>query len=605
MMQAIILAAGMGKRLKDLTQDSTKCMVKVNGVTMIERMLTLLDRKNLSRIVIVVGYKGQKLIDYIGTLSIKTPIVFVENTVYDKTNNIYSLYLARKYLKQENTLLLESDLVFEEKVLDRILDDPYPSLALVAKFESWMDGTVIVTNEHNDIRSFIPKKDFDFAETSNYYKTVNIYKFSKDFSATHYVPFLEAYCKALGNNEYYEQVLKVIAMLDKPDIKAVKLDGEAWYEIDDIQDLRIAECIFATPEQKLEKLQKSYGGYWRYPRVLDFCYLVNPFFPNRKLLDEIKTNFEELLCSYPSGMGVNSLLAAKDFGLQEKNTVVGNGAAELIKSLMSLMKGKVGVILPTFEEYPNRLPADRVVPFTPQNDGFRYTADELISFFSSHPVSALVLINPDNPSGNMVGRDGLLSLLDWAKEKRISLVLDESFLDFADDGETATLMDEEILNQYPNLYIVKSLSKAFGIPGIRLGVLASGNTAAIDCIKKDVSIWNINSFAEYFLQIFEKYKSEYRRAMQQFREVRSDFILQLGEVPNLRVLPTQANYVMCELLNSRSAKSTAVELLEQYHILSKDLSPKKGCGGREYMRFAIRTKEDNLKLLEALKKVLG
>ena len=468
-----------------------------------------------------------------------------------------------------------------------------------------MDGTVIVTNEQNDIRSFIPKKDFDFAESTHYYKTVNIYKFSKDFSVTHYVPFLEAYCKALGNNEYYEQVLKVIAMLDKPDIKAVKLQGEAWYEIDDIQDLRIAECIFATPEQKLEKLQKSYGGFWRYPHLLDFCYLVNPFFPNRKLLDEMKTNFDELLCSYPSGIAVNSLLAAKDFGLHEQHTVVGNGAAELIKSLMGFVSGKVGVVLPTFEEYPNRLPAERVVPFTPQNEDFRYGADDLISYFSNHPVQSLVLINPDNPSGNFIDRDGLLSLLDWAKEKEISLILDESFLDFADTDQPATLMSEDILNRYPNLYVMKSLSKAFGIPGIRLGILASGNNAAIDFIKKDVSIWNINSFAEYYMQIFEKYKSEYRSAMKHFMEVRRDFLRQLGEVPNLRVIPTQANYVMCELLNSHNARHTAVELLEHYHILSKDLSPKKGCAGREYMRFAVRTEEDNEKLVNALKKVLS
>ena len=114
-MQAIILAAGMGKRLKDLTRDVTKCMVKVNNVTLIERMLEQLDNLNLSCIVIVVGYQRQKLIDFIATLSIKTPIVYVTNDIYDKTNNIYSLYLAKKYLLQEDTLLLESDLIFENK----------------------------------------------------------------------------------------------------------------------------------------------------------------------------------------------------------------------------------------------------------------------------------------------------------------------------------------------------------------------------------------------------------------------------------------------------------------------------------------------------------
>ena len=103
-MQAIILAAGMGKRLKELTQNSTKCMVKVNGVTLIDRMLHQIEKQHLSRIIIVVGYEGQKLIDYIGTLGIQTPIIYINNPIYDKTNNIYSLALAKDWLVKEKEL---------------------------------------------------------------------------------------------------------------------------------------------------------------------------------------------------------------------------------------------------------------------------------------------------------------------------------------------------------------------------------------------------------------------------------------------------------------------------------------------------------------------
>ena len=103
-MQAIILAAGMGKRLKELTQNNTKCMVKVNGVTLIDRMLHQIERKRLSRIIIVVGYEGQKLIDYINTLNIQIPVVYINNPIYDKTNNIYSLALAKEVHLLKNTL---------------------------------------------------------------------------------------------------------------------------------------------------------------------------------------------------------------------------------------------------------------------------------------------------------------------------------------------------------------------------------------------------------------------------------------------------------------------------------------------------------------------
>ena len=130
-MHAIILAAGMGKRLKELTQNSTKCMVKVNGVTLIDRMLHQIENLHLSRIIIVVGYKGQKLIDYIGTLGIQTPIEYINNPVYEKTNNIYSLALAKDWLRKDDTLLFESDLIFEDSVLEALVNDPRETLALV------------------------------------------------------------------------------------------------------------------------------------------------------------------------------------------------------------------------------------------------------------------------------------------------------------------------------------------------------------------------------------------------------------------------------------------------------------------------------------------
>ncbi|RKI45452.1 aminotransferase class I/II-fold pyridoxal phosphate-dependent enzyme [Clostridium paraputrificum] len=603
-MQAIILAAGMGKRLKQLTNNNTKCMVKVNGVTMIERMLSQLDKLNLSNITVVVGYKGKELQEYISTLNIKTKINYVENEIYDKTNNIYSLYLARHCLLQEDTLLLESDLIFEDSVLEKIVNDPYPSLALVAKYESWMDGTVVTLDEENNITRFLDKKAFKFEDIQNYYKTVNIYKFSKEFSTSHYVPFLEAYSKALGDNEYYEQVLKVITLLDKPEIKATKLGNESWYEIDDVQDLDIAESIFApTADEKLAKIQARYGGYWRYPGVIDFCYLVNPFYPPQKLMNEIKANFETLLCEYPSGLEVNSLLAAKYFGLNKEHVVVGNGAAELIKSLMERGEGKIGMAMPTFQEYPNRKNAEDVVPYYPNNKDYAYTAMDLMSFYEDKDISTLLLINPDNPSGNYICKYDVLKLARWAQNKNITFIVDESFVDFADKEESPTLLEDYILNDYPELIIVKSISKSFGVPGLRLGILASHNTKLISELKKDVAIWNINSFGEFYMQIFEKYKGDYTTAIEKFKEVRREYLEELSNVKNLRVVPTQANYVLCEILGDNTAYDITKRLLNEYDIFIKDLSSKKGFNG-EYIRIAVKRPEENRKLVEALKTIL-
>lgn len=602
-MQAIILAAGMGKRLKELTSNATKCMVEVNGEMMIHKTLMHLEKLNLNKIVLVVGYEGQQLMDYVNSLGLKTPVEYVVNDVYDKTNNIYSLYLAKEYLLQDDTLLLESDLVYEEAVIRKLVDTPYPSLVLVDKFESWMDGTCITVDEDDNITSFVSKREFDFTKTDEYYKTVNLYKFSKNFSEKYYVPFLEAYCNAMGLNEYYEQVLKVITFLGDLEIKAVKLNGEKWYEIDDVQDLDIAESMLAGKEEKLEKMQKRFGGYWRYPKLIDFCYLVNPYFPNKKLVSEMQTNFQRLLGEYPSGMGVNSLIAAKIFGLHASQMIVGNGAAELIKSLMERFTGRLGMAFPTFQEYPNRKAEKDVVPYFVTNDEFRYTAKNLMDFYEDKDIEVLALINPDNPSGNYIRREDVLKLSEWCEKKNIRFVVDESFVDFVDEEETTTLLDAEILKANPNLIVVKSISKSYGVPGLRLGVLASSDEELIAEMKKDVAIWNINSFAEFYLQIYEKYAKDYAKAIEKFKQTRAAYIKDLQALSGLRVLPTQANYVLCEVTSGVTSRKLAEDLLEE-NILIKDLSTKKGFDGKNYIRLAVRDEKDNAILVEALKRYL-
>lgn len=599
-MQAIILAAGMGKRLKELTQNNTKCMVKVNGVSLIDRMLHQIQKQNVDRIVIVVGYEREKLKEYIATLSITTPITYIDNPIYDKTNNIYSLSLASDYLCEDDTLLFESDLIFEDSVLDSLVRDPRPTLALVDKYESWMDGTCVKLDEDDNIEAFVPGKKFKFDEIKDYYKTVNIYKFSRDFSKTHYVPFLDAYQKALGENEYYEQVLRVITMLDDPVIKAKRLTGQKWYEIDDIQDLDIATSIFTPDEdEKVALLQGRYGGYWRYPKLLDFCYLVNPYFPPQKMVDEIKADFDTLLRDYPSGMRVNSLLAAKNFGVHQENILVGNGAAELIKSLMERISGKTGFVRPTFDEYPHRYDRAESVDFTPGNRDYSYTADDLMDYFGDKGIQNLVVVNPDNPSGNYIPKKDLLRLIDWCVEKKINLILDESFADFSDE-ENNTLIDQKILDKYKNLYVMKSISKSYGVPGLRLGVLASGDTDTIAFMKKDVAIWNINSFAEFYMQIEEKYKKDYETALVKFRAERARFQDELAKVPGVRVIPSQANFVMVELEKKISPKELLKKLLTKHSLLIKELTTK--TNGRNYLRLAVRDKEDDDRLVAAMKK---
>ena len=602
-MQAIILAAGMGRRLGEYTRDNTKCMLPVNGERLIDRVLGQLSQLGLSRVVIVVGYKGQNLIDYIGhRYDDRLKIEYVNNPVYDKTNNIYSLSLAKDKLQEDDTLLIESDLIFDDRLFRMILDNPYPNLALVDKYETWMDGTMVRIDEDNNIVNFIPKKAFKYKDVDSYYKTVNIYKFSREFSQNKYVPFLDAYSKALGNNEYYEQVLRVITLLDNAELKALPItNGAKWYEIDDVQDLDIAETLFADKDEFMYRYNMRFGGHWRFPKLLDFCYLVNPYFPTAHMKDELRANFDILLSEYPSGMYVNSLIAAKYFDIRQEYTVVGNGAAELIKSLMERVEGRIGVVYPTFQEYPNRKEQTEIIGFTPDNADLTYTADDLIRFYADKKLSTLLLINPDNPSGNFIPKADVLRLATWCKERGIFFVVDESFVDFSEDFRNNSLLHNEILQAYPNLAVMKSISKSYGVPGLRLGILASSDEELINWMKHDVSIWNINSFAEFYMQIFGKYQKDYDRACQKFIAERERFMARLTDIPFLRVIPSQANYFLCQITEKYTSEELTRRLLMDFNILIKDCDNKDGLKNKNYVRIAVRDQKDNDTLVDALK----
>ena len=588
----------------ELTRENTKCMVEVNGVRLIDRLLGQLSGLSLRRVIIVVGYQGQNLMDYIGhRYDGRLTIEYAENPIYDKTNNIYSLSLVKEKMLEDDTLLIESDLIFSDRLFQMILEDEYPNVALVAKYESWMDGTMVRIDEARNIVNFVPKKAFRYEDVDEYYKTVNIYKFSRDFCEQKYVPFLEAYCHALGNNEYYEQVLRVITLLDSAELKALPVGDEKWYEIDDIQDLDIAETIFAEGDEMIHRFNYRYGGHWRFPKMLDYCYLVNPYFPTRRMKDELRSSFDTLLTEYPSGMYVNSLLAGKYFGVRQDYMVVGNGAAELIKSLMEQCQGKMGVVYPTFEEYPNRLEKDAIVSYIPDGEDLQYDEQDLMTFFADKDIQHLLLINPDNPSGNFIPMEGLLRLLKWAKERGIQLIVDESFVDFSDDFEHNTLLRNDILEDNPHLAVMKSISKSYGVPGLRLGVLASADVELIRRIRKDISIWNINSFAEFYMQIFGKYEKEYKQACHQFIAERRRFEALLKEIPYIRLIPTQANFFCLEVIDKYSSAELTKLLLERYNIMVKDCNSKTSLKGRNYIRISVRDEQDNDALIAALREL--
>ena len=607
-MDAIILAAGMGRRLKSVTNDKTKCMITVNETTLIERMLGQLDKLNLNKIVIVVGYLSDKLIDYISTLNINTNIEYVFNDIYDKTNNIYSLFLAKHYLENSDCLILEADLIFDEGILENLVNDEHPNLALVDKFESWMDGTVVTIDENNNIINFYSKDQFSFEDIKNYYKTVNIYKFSKEFSNNYYIPFLEAYTKSVGYNAYYEQVLKIVTNLNDCNLKIRKIESEKWYEIDNIQDLDIARSIFADSTDKVEKISSRQGGFWRYPDLIDFYNFSNPYFPQKTLISEIKSNFEELITSRPSNIDINSLLVSKYFNVSQNMICVGNGIHDIMNSLFSNISyddSRIGIVSPAFEKYCSSINSKSIEIFDSFDEDFQYGVDEIVDFYTDKNLDSLLLVNPDNTSGNYIVKRDMERLIKWTEDNDILLIVDESFIHLVDVEQNSTFLDEDILVNHSNLIIIKDISSLYGISGLGVGVVASSNLDLIDAIKRGMPLWNINSFAEFYLQIFEKYEFDYRMGINKFKNSRKNFIKNLEDIENLHVVPSQSCYIICEVLGQITSSELTSTLLNEHNILVEDLSQSGAFKNKSFIKIAVKSEDENQMLVEKLSEILN
>lgn len=600
-MQALILAAGMGRRLGKITENKTKGMVEVNGKTLLARSLDILTSfDEINRIILVVGFAHEGVREAFGNNWKGREIVYVENPDFDKTNNVYSLYLAKKEFCDDDTILLESDLIFERSLIERLIENKIDkNLVLAARWKSWMEGTVITLSENNEITQFIGKEGFDFRNCDSYFKTVNIYKFSKEFTNRVYAPFLEAYCHAYGHNEYYENILGVITFINKSDLKAAIIDDkEKWYEIDDHNDLDISETLFSG---NADTYLKRYGGFWRFTELKDFCYLVNPYFPTKKMLTEFKMIMHRLIAEYPSTARIQRKLASDMFDCLPDNILVGNGASELISVFLSVHKyEKIGMPVPTFHEYIARSDEKKMVFFRPDNNNFSYNINELIEF--SKDIDTLMVVNPDNPTGNFIPREKLVHLIETLNKAGKTIVIDESFVDFSSSEKNNSIMSSEFLDKFPNLVVIKSIGKSYGVPGARLGVLASSNTDLINRIQKAMPVWNISSFGEFFLQIFHKYKKDYKKSIESIIVQREKLFNELKKISFLRPVPSSANYILCEVSPSLSCTFIAQKAIEK-GILIKDCSGKTGFENKNYIRVTVRDENDNNYFISFLKEL--
>ncbi|WP_458723112.1 aminotransferase class I/II-fold pyridoxal phosphate-dependent enzyme [Pseudomonas brenneri] len=602
MKKAIVLAAGMGSRLGRASDFTPKPLTEVNGLSILANALNIFVEAGYQEVVLVIGYKGLKIRAYVAALQLPVTVRFIENTEWATTNNLYSLYLASHELAgEEGVTLLEGDIFFRASVIMALdAQSARECLAVVSPLTPLMEGTFAETDAHGLIRQFGSSKADDHLTADRPLKTANIYYLSADFCKNYLIGELEQNVKKGRVNDYYEVTFKT-ACVQGMRFKAIEVDPGTWIEIDNLYDLRIASYQFS--EHKHALLSSQHGGYWRFP-VTDHALIYNLHFPPAGLKKLMVDRFADIALNYPASAGASLPLLSDFLGVPADNLVIANGVSEIIRLLPRLFAGNLLVFEPSFNEFANAFPKDRVttIRLTAQNQ-FALDIEHTLRVIEQHQLDAVVLVTPNNPTGGLIPKATILELYRRTEEQAPYLIVDESFLDFAGEARDHTLLND--LLALPRIIVLRSMSKTFGIGGLRLGYAASANQGWLGALRKELPIWNINGFAEEFMLNLPQYRKEYAASCAQVRRETDDLVAQLREIEALEVFSTVSNFVLCRLKQGfPSAPELAALLVDEFSIFIKECSAKVMDDADRYLRISSRNREQNDRLIDALKRVL-
>ncbi|MDE0950943.1 MAG: aminotransferase class I/II-fold pyridoxal phosphate-dependent enzyme [Halioglobus sp.] len=365
----------------------------------------------------------------------------------------------------------------------------------------------------------------------------------------------------------------------------------------------MSQSNYKTQSEKYEFISKQHGGYYRHD-FIDHAYLYNLFFPPEAIFTNFKDQIHDLVLNYPVAQDALADLVGKIINQPAERIVVGNGAAELIKIVSGHIAGKLIVPVPSFNEYANAAPSGKVVEFPLEFPSFQLDVDKFAAEAAKVKADVAVVVTPNNPTSILVSKTDLTRLAKKLETHNCILIIDESFLDFAENPAQASL--EQEIENYPNMVIFKSMSKAYGICGLRIGYMLSANSEFTQAVRSGVHIWNINGFAEEFLRVLPDYKEEFVESCKQVRIDRDSLYRKLCAVEGMTVFKPDANYIFCRLPDTvQSAPEVMKQLFIEHNMYIKDCAGKTQPDSDRYLRIASRTEEENCKLVAALIDVMN
>ncbi|PZC44158.1 MAG: Histidinol-phosphate/aromatic aminotransferase [Chloroflexi bacterium] len=600
--RAILLAAGKGTRLQPLTADLPKCLVEVDGKPLLMRALDALALEGVKEAVIVVGYGGDTIREQVGPSHAGLTIRYVDAPDFATTNNIRSLWDARRYLDQD-IFLLEADVAFDPGVLAALQAVPGSSAA-VAPYRRPLSGTVVHRDGNAQVTSFtLGAGQGPGFDTATAFKTVNIYLLREALLGTVVSPRLCCAVEAGHVDRYYETVLQeAVAEGALSDLTAVDVSAHRWYEIDDHRDLDAAAFLFLNREAQYDRIQQLHGSYWRYG-FTDHSYLYNMYFPPPAMMDVFHDDLHEIVTNYPVGQQELARLVADWTGADPDRLAVANGAAELIKILGNQFMRRMTIPTPSFNEYEAVIAADGLNRFALDPVTFELDVEAFAESAIAWGSDTAIVVTPNNPTALSVSRDDILRLARRLGTHSCRLIVDESFIEFADAGEAGSV--EDVIETYPNLVVIKSLSKVFGIAGLRIGYLLSSDQAFIDAVRGCLPIWNVNGLAEEFLRTVGRYRSDFAASCERMRADCQGLYADLLRLTGVEPIEPDANFILARLGDGcATAPQVARRLYVEHNILVKDCASKSMPDAERYLRIASRTPAENRVLVEALAEVL-
>jgi len=591
-MQAIILAAGYGRRMRPLSDSSHKALLPIGSTTILARIIDGLREIDVEDITVVTGYRAEDIERYLREHYPETRFQFVENVRYDETNNIVSLSMGLEQIHLEDDLILvECDLLFEPRLLRRLLRDDAGNIALVDHYHTGMDGTVVSVSEGLVRQVFPPHlqgPDFQYADK---YKTLNIYRFKREFCINTLAPLVKVYANQVDANSYYELVLGMLANVPAQHIAAEVVDDEQWTEVDDPNDLAVARFQF-EPDRRAEILDRTFGGQWSL-NVLDFSFMRNSYFPTEGMLAAVRHALPALMERYGSTQKVLNEKLGWFLGRPPQRLQTLHGGTQAFPILRDLLQGStLCVPSPTFGEYR------RFQGTLHYEDAPGVDLSELAA--TAEAADVVVIVNPNNPTGTTLPTSEIYALAAAHPEK--TFLVDESFIRFSGEPSIESALERDPLS---NVHVLVSLSKALGVPGLRIGYLYSHDARFINDVGQRLPIWNMNSVAEYFLELLLKFRPELEASFAQTAEDRESLRQALEAIPGVaEVHPSGGDFLLARLGAPVAAAPTLRSvLLAEAAIEIKDVSSRIP-GEFAHLRIAVRKPEENQLLVGALRAAL-